>query len=134
MQKETLYYDGACPLCNAEISTLEGLCDDSLNLVDVHGLDVSAENAEQMLKLLHYQTSEGETLVGLDANVAAWQHTRWGFLFKPLRWPLIGQIADLIYAYWAERRFKRLYPAGVPSQNKTCNTATSDETPARMLR
>lgn len=134
-EKETLYYDGACPLCNAEISKLGTLCDDSLELVNVHDMDVSERDAEAMLKLLHYRTKDGETLVGLDANVAAWQHTHWGFIFRPLRWPVIRQIADRVYAFWAERRFARLYPDGVQrNQNKTCSIETTSETPTRIVR
>jgi predicted DCC family thiol-disulfide oxidoreductase YuxK len=36
MMKETLYYDGACPLCAREMKHLAKLKRDSLNLVDIH--------------------------------------------------------------------------------------------------
>ena len=100
MERDTLYFDGTCPLCQAEITQLSKLSKGSLDLVDVHDLELPADDAAVMLKLLHLTSASGETLTGLDANVAAWQHTSWGFLFRPLRWPVVRQIADRIYSDW----------------------------------
>ena len=40
-EQETLYYDGACPLCAREMKHLAKLKRDSLTLVDIHGLEIS---------------------------------------------------------------------------------------------
>ncbi len=138
MKKDILYYDGACPLCRTEISHLEKTSDAQIEFRDVHALELDKAEAETKLKMLHLETSSGDVLKGLDANVAAWQHTRWGFLFKPLRWPVIRQIADAVYGYWAIKRFDRLYPDGYTRTNSdqasTCKPTTTEVTTERMVR
>ena len=112
MTKETLYYDGACPLCAREMKHLATLKRDSLDLVDIHEADITPEmpSKEDLLLNLHLKRGE-EWVVGAEANVAAWQHTRLGILWTWLRWPLIKQIVDPIYAFWAKRRYNGLYGA-----------------------
>ena len=107
----TLYYDGACPLCSAEMNRLRTLQDGSLSLVDIHGApDADRPASKQvLLENLHYVTRSGEVLTGIDANVAAWQHTRLGILWRWLRWPLVRPVADYLYTIWARRRYQRLY-------------------------
>ena len=113
-KQDTLYYDGACPLCSAEMTRLGRLSDDGLRLVDIHQ---SAPRSlpgqrDQLLAVLHLETADGRILTGVDANVAAWQHTRPGMLFRWLRWPGIRRIADAVYNRWAAKRFRRLYVTG----------------------
>lgn len=104
-----LYYDGQCPLCAVEMRHLDDLKQETLELVDIHSLELSAEEKTARLLLLHYEQVDGTTLTGLDANVAAWQHTRWGWAFRWTRWPVIRQIADRVYRFWAEIRYRKLY-------------------------
>lgn len=42
-------------------------------------------------------------------EVRAWSHTPFGFMFKPLLWPGLYQIASPLYEFWADRRFERKY-------------------------
>jgi predicted DCC family thiol-disulfide oxidoreductase YuxK len=105
--KNTLYYDGKCPLCAKEIYWLNKLKNNQLELVDLWGADIEVTQNE-MLKILHLRTPTGEWKKGLDANVTAWGHTPIGFLFKPLRWPLIRQVADTLYYKWANNRFCKI--------------------------
>jgi predicted DCC family thiol-disulfide oxidoreductase YuxK len=108
-----LFYDGACPLCSAEIRRLRQAGDDSLRTIDIHGPEVDAsEDRDRLLRTLHYITPDGEQLVGLDANVAAWQHTRWGFAWRWLRWPVVRPVASWFYDRWAGWRYRRLYGRG----------------------
>jgi predicted DCC family thiol-disulfide oxidoreductase YuxK len=108
--KAILYYDGACPLCSSEIDRLRGASDGSLRTLDIHELAPgNREDADQLLRTLHYVSPNGDLLVGLDANVAAWQHTRWGFAFRWLRWPLARAIASPLYDRWARWRYRRMY-------------------------
>jgi predicted DCC family thiol-disulfide oxidoreductase YuxK len=108
---DTLYYDGQCPLCTAEIDRLRQLADRSLALVDIHGLEDTAglPGRAALLERLHLRRADNVLLGGLDANVAAWRHTRLGFLWAWLRWPLIRRVADAIYNRWAAWRYQRLY-------------------------
>ena len=108
---DTLYYDGRCPLCMKEIAKLEALGDPSLALTDIHAVesDGSLPDRDTLLRQLHLRTADNRLLTGLDANVAVWQHTRYGFLLKWLRWPIIRQLADALYDRWAVWRYRRLY-------------------------
>ncbi|MGH1428693.1 MAG: thiol-disulfide oxidoreductase DCC family protein [Arenicella sp.] len=105
--KSTLYYDGNCPICSKEMALLKKLKNSQLELVDLWQAEIHIPQ-ENLLKILHLRTPEGNWKKGLDANVAAWKHTRIGFLFLPLRWPLIKPIADKIYSRWAEKRFCKI--------------------------
>ena len=111
MTTDTLYYDGQCPLCSAEMKKLTRHADSGLQLVDIHSLadETGLPNKQQLLSSLHLKQADGKLLKGLDANVAAWQHTRFGFLFRCLRWPLLRSMADWVYDCWANSRYRRLY-------------------------
>jgi predicted DCC family thiol-disulfide oxidoreductase YuxK len=108
---DTLFYDSRCPLCLREVRILKKLSGDGLALADIHSSADQPGEPTQLLKLtvLHLKTAQGEWLTGVDATVRAWSHTRFGFLFKTLRWPLIGVLADWCYGIWARRRYTRLY-------------------------
>ena len=109
-QQDTLYYDGQCPVCRREMDRLQPLQDGRLRLVDIHSQPLPAGRSKaELLEVLHLQDDKGRWISGLDANVRAWRHTRWGWLFGWLRWPLIAPIADRLYARWARRRYRRLY-------------------------
>lgn len=111
MKRDKLYYDGQCPLCSAEMDKLQRHAAGKLQLVNIHNMEhqTGMPSKEALLTLLHLQRADGGVLTGLDANVAAWQHTRFGILFRWLRWPLIKPLADSIYRSWAQRRYRRLY-------------------------
>ena len=70
--KDTLFYDGQCPICNAEISRLEALVDDNLVCVDIHSATSTPLDKQQLFSELHLLKADGELLIGLEANVAAW--------------------------------------------------------------
>lgn len=107
----TLYYDGHCSLCNREMARLAALKDDGLRLQDIHSItDFDAlPDKDTLLRNLHLKTAQGRILTGVDANVAAWQATRYGRLFRWMRWPLIRPLADAVYRIWALWRYRRLY-------------------------
>jgi len=108
---DVLYYDGRCALCMKEITKLEALGDPSLRLEDIHSVEASSDLPDRdiLLRQLHLRTADDRLLTGLDANVAVWQRTRFGFLLNWLRWPLIRWPADAIYDRWAAWRYRRLY-------------------------
>ena len=96
-----LFYDGQCPLCCGEMDRLSRLADASVELVDIHAAapDVGLPSRDQLLRTLHFQRASGEFITGLDANVAAWQGTRYGFLWRVLRWPIIRTLANPLYEH-----------------------------------
>ena len=106
MDKDTLYYDGACPLCRAEIGKLAKLSQGRIDLVDIHGMQAEACEVEPELLLsrLHLKTADGEWITGLSANVRAWQHTPLKRLWRMLEWPLIKPLSHRAYEFWLRRR------------------------------
>ena len=109
---DTLFYDGQCPLCSKEIATLRKLENGNLMFADVHAQSNRKgllPEREALLRRLHLLTGDGYWVVGLHATVRAWSHTRFGFLFKPLLWPLVYPFATVFYARWADRRYRRKY-------------------------
>jgi predicted DCC family thiol-disulfide oxidoreductase YuxK len=97
-----------------EVRLLQRIAGPELALVDLHQVPDQPGQPGRQLKLttLHLQTADGEWLTGVDATVRAWSHTRWGPLFRVLRWPLIGPLADAVYRFWARKRYQRLYGCG----------------------
>ena len=107
----TLYYDGRCALCAGEIARLARLQQGTLELCDIHSLEPREDmpSHDALLKTLHLRTADGRWLTGADANVAAWQHTRYGWLWRWLRWPVLRSLVDAVYRPWARWRYRRLY-------------------------
>lgn len=108
-ESETLYYDGQCPLCSAEMSRLGAHKSASLKLVDIHQIDLDDATKHRMLKVLHLEAADGTFKTGIEANIAAWEHTRWGLAWRWLRLPVIRWFAGVVYNAWAENRYSRLY-------------------------
>ncbi|MCL7942439.1 DUF393 domain-containing protein [Marinobacter sp. ATCH36] len=112
---DTLFYDGQCPLCAKEIATLRKLQRGDLVFADIHvqqNRKGMLPDREALLRRLHLLTGEGDWVVGLPANVRAWSHTRFGFLFKPLLWPAVYPVASRIYENWADKRYDKKYACG----------------------
>ena len=107
----TLYFDGACELCVAEMRRLQPLLGDDLQLRDIHEQagGEGLPDRDTLLRSLHYRDANGRMLVGLEANVAAWQHTRFGRWWRLLLWPPVKWLAEPVYNAWARWRYRRLY-------------------------
>jgi predicted DCC family thiol-disulfide oxidoreductase YuxK len=84
---------------------------DQLELVDIHCVPASADlpDRDTLLRNLHLRLPDGRMLTGVEANVAAWQYTPQGWLFRWMRWPIFRQIADRAYRRWARWRYEGLY-------------------------
>lgn len=106
--RDTLYYDGACPLCSAEVARLERLAGGQLALKDIHRLDAGevAIDRETLLGRLHLETADGRWLTGMDANIRAWQHTPWRGLWRMLDWPVLNRVSRWGYEAWLRWRQK----------------------------
>jgi len=109
---DTLYYDGTCPLCRREMAHLARLKSNQLVLQDIHELEPDAQTPDKhtLLRSLHLRRGDSWT-VGLDANIAAWQYTRIGVLWRWLSWPIVKPAAAWLYQFWAKRRFANRYPS-----------------------
>ena len=108
---DILYYDGSCPLCQREMSHLARLKSDELVLQDIHKLSATEDlpTKSALLQSLHLRRGD-QWVTGLDANIAAWQYTRIGLLWRWLSWPIIKPVADWCYRVWAVKRYAKRYP------------------------
>jgi predicted DCC family thiol-disulfide oxidoreductase YuxK len=79
-QATTVYYNSACPICNAGIAVqkqkMQGC---SIEWIDVH-LDPAAasavsSNLETVRKRLHVRSPTGELAIGIDAMDVLWAQT-----------------------------------------------------------
>lgn len=121
-----LYYDGACPLCRREIALVRRLTR-QVDFVDVHGLAdeelPSGLNRLAMLRDLHLRRTDGRLEVGLDANIALWQATPLGWLWRILNLPGIRPLAQWGYRRWADRRYDRMGYCAVQRENRDEGTS-----------
>lgn len=107
----TLFYDGRCPLCVAEMRRLATLDHRAqLRFEDIQQADFSDRypqiDTDAANRILHGLRGDGEMLFGLDVSCLAWQlvgHHRWMAI---LRWPLIRPLADLGYRLFARHRYR----------------------------
>ena len=111
---DTLFYDGSCPLCRREVALLQRLARPTLGFQDIHtATDDNLPSTDALLKSLHLQRDDGAMVTGLAANVAMWQHTSFGVLWRILMLPGIRWVAERAYNVWAERRYARMYGCAV---------------------
>lgn len=105
----TLYIDGKCPLCVAEMKRLRAWDRHSkLAFIDIAqpgfdpaplGVDLAALNRQ-----LHARTAEGRCLVGIDSIVAAYTLAGRGWMVAPLRVPVMRPAFRLLYRMFARNR------------------------------
>lgn len=115
MQKDslTLFYDGYCPLCVKEMTSLAAKDKHQrLTLVDVHQSCFEQQypdiNVAEALRYLHgylYQQQAKTLITGLDVTYQAWRLVGRGWLFAPLRWPILRWFCDKAYLWFARNRF-----------------------------
>ena len=89
----TVYFDGGCPLCRAEIATYQKSPGGS----DIHWCDVTQSppsdlgpdlDAETALKRFHVRTADGHLLSGAAGFVEVWRHLKnWRWLAHFARIP-----------------------------------------------
>jgi predicted DCC family thiol-disulfide oxidoreductase YuxK len=105
----TIFYDGGCPLCAAEMRHLNSL--DSARKIayeDIYAADFSARfpqiDQQEADRILHGQLANGELIYGLDVTYQAWVLVGKRKWVAILRWPIIKPIADVIYLLFARHR------------------------------
>ncbi len=99
----TVYFDGACPLCTAEIGHYRKL--DRSNTVDF--ADVSAPDIvpgpdlvrEQAMARFHVRLPDGQLLSGASAFAALWRQMPgwWGILGKVAGWRPVTLVLEVAY-------------------------------------
>jgi predicted DCC family thiol-disulfide oxidoreductase YuxK len=101
-EKDTLFYDGQCPLCLAEVSALHSRSNATLSLSDIHEVPPGADVPDKkvLLSRFHLRTASGDWLTGARANLRAWEHTRNSGWTRIMGWPGIRLLTFLGYEVW----------------------------------
>ena len=97
-----VYYDGACPLCRAEIgyySNQDGADQiDFVNVADPSTILSGELDRATALKRFHIQTSAGKYLSGAEAFVYIWQQLpRWRWVARLARLPGVLMLLEAAY-------------------------------------
>lgn len=105
----TLFYDGSCPLCQAEIKHLIKYDQTyKLELVDISQPDFSQRYPELSFRTLnrrlHALDDRGQWLLGLDATYAIWSAVGKRHWVLPLKWRWFRLFADPVYELFARHR------------------------------
>ncbi len=109
LQKLTLYYDGACPLCQAEILFLSGRNHDGL----LDFIDINSErydpiligvSCEQALAAMYAQYADGELIHGAKVFPEAYRRANLPFLAWLFSRPYLEPILNLAYRFFAKFR------------------------------
>lgn len=107
----TLYYDGNCPFCLAEMRRLmRWNSAGRLDFVDIStpdfdpaplGVDMAALDRE-----LHSRTADGRLLVGTDSMLAAYTLAGRAWLVLPLRVRILRPLLAGLYRSFARNRYR----------------------------
>ena len=109
MTELTIFYDGGCPLCAAEMRHLARR-DGARKIAyeDIYAADFSARfpqiDQQAADRILHGQLADGQLIFGLDVTYQAWVLVGKRKWVAILRWPIIKPIADLTYLFFAKHR------------------------------
>lgn len=109
----TLYYDGACPMCRAEMHNL--MLRNQRHLlafvdISVPGFDGQPPGATQqdLMALIHARQADGTLLKGVDVFRLAYSAAGLPWVSALVRLPVIGALADRVYPWVA--RFRNHMP------------------------
>ncbi|MGY5747166.1 thiol-disulfide oxidoreductase DCC family protein [Vibrio antiquarius] len=123
MTKLTIFYDGTCQLCAKEMHALKRRdVKQAIKIVDIYSDDFSDYpqiDAQKANTILHALNDNNELILGLDVTHRAWQLVGRGWLYAPLRWPLLKPIADWLYLRFANNRYRVSYWL---TGNSRCNS------------
>ena len=109
LQKLTLYYDGACPLCQAEILFLSGRNQDGL----LDFIDINSErydpilvgvSCEQALAAMYAQYADGVLIHGAKVFPEAYRRANLPFLAWLFSRPYLQPIFNIAYRIFAKFR------------------------------
>ncbi|MFC3121231.1 thiol-disulfide oxidoreductase DCC family protein [Agaribacter flavus] len=107
----TIFYDGKCPLCVKEMQHLiRKDKENNLQFENIHAGDFSRKfpdlDINELDARIHGIDENGKLYIGLDVTHKAWSLVGVGWLYAPLRWPLLRWFADKAYLVFAKHRYK----------------------------
>ncbi|MFB9135534.1 thiol-disulfide oxidoreductase DCC family protein [Vibrio olivae] len=105
----TLFYDGECPLCVAEMRRLSKADQKShLRLIDINSTafeEFPHIDATEASRILHGLAADNTLYLGLDATYHAWRLVGKGRWVKLTRLPGLKTLFDAGYRLFARHRY-----------------------------
>lgn len=104
--------DGECPLCRREGKFLRWLDGGRGRLViediSAPGFDPRqyGKTLDELMGQIHGVTQGGDVITGMEVFRQAYDAVRWGWLLAPTRWPLLRQMSDWAYQWFARNRLR----------------------------
>ncbi|MCF2910812.1 DUF393 domain-containing protein [Pseudoalteromonas sp. DL2-H2.2] len=113
MSELTIFYDGTCPLCVKEMTALakrdKATCIKTVDIYSDEFTNYPTIDPDKANTILHALDAQGNLMFGLDVTHQAWRLVGMGWLYAPLRWPVIKPIADKFYLLFAKNRYRISY-------------------------
>ena len=120
----SVFFDGKCNLCSKEIDYYQRIAPkNTFNWVDITKtpgeLDKFEIKLSDGLRLMHVADSNGNIFTGVDAFIIMWKQIKyWKFLGLFVSLPIVKQIANLLYQYFADWRFNRYEHCLIAQENE----------------
>lgn len=125
----TVFFDGACPICDREIALMRRLdrqrrlifCDFSQREYDPASINVSPA---ELGRVIHGRWGNGNVIIGVDVFRAMWEAVGLGFLARLSRLSFVEPLILKAYAWFARNRL-RLTGRSTASTGDACRSAHS---------
>jgi predicted DCC family thiol-disulfide oxidoreductase YuxK len=120
----SVFFDGKCNLCSKEINYYRRIAPkNTFNWVDITKtpgeLDKFEIKLSDGLRLMHVADSNGNISTGVDAFIIMWKQIKyWKILGLFVSLPIVKQIANLLYQYFADWRFNRYEHCLIAQENE----------------
>lgn len=120
----SVFFDGKCNLCSKEINYYQRIAPkNTFNWVDITKtpgeLDKFEIKLSDGLRLMHVADSKGNIFTGVDAFIIMWKQIKyWKILGFFVSLPIVKQIANLLYQYFADWRFNRYEHCLIAQENE----------------
>ncbi len=120
----SVFFDGKCNLCSKEINYYQRIAPkNTFNWVDITKtpgeLDKFEIKLSDGLRLMHVADSRGNIFTGVDAFIIMWKQIKyWKILGLFVSLPIVKQIANLLYRYFADWRFNRYEHCLIAQENE----------------
>ena len=108
-----VFYDGDCRLCSKEIKFYQKLDKDSkFDWININqNKDILIKyglNHIDTQKIFHVIDQKESIKKGVDGFLVIWKELKyWKILYFIIKLPIIKQVADIFYNYFAKWRFKK---------------------------
>ncbi|MCH2183390.1 MAG: DUF393 domain-containing protein [Mariniblastus sp.] len=128
-----VFFDGACPLCRREIDWLRKRDrDQQIEFVDIADPSFDEQrhgrSYETLMTHIHGRETDGRWVTGVDVFRRLYQAAGFGPLVRLSRLPLVKQLLDLAYRFFA--RYRTRLTGRCHAGGDSCQVGTDPPTQA----